>query len=369
MYSKSYKYRFYPTEEQKILLTRTFGCCRVVWNQTLTWRLKEYNEHNRSINYNQSSKFLTSLKHHSDFAWLNEVSSIPLVQTLRNQDLAFKQFFKDHKGFPRFKRKGGRQAVKFTKSAFRYVNGTLTMAKCKEPLAVIWSRKLPCHPSSITISKEPSGRYFVSCLCEVLTKRKLAVAKVVGIDLGLTHLAVLSDGEKLKRVNYTKKYKLKLSKTQRNLFKKQKGSKNREKARIKVARCSEKIKNCRADYLHKISKRIINENQIIVLETLNVKGMLKNRCLSKSIADVSWTEFTRQLEYKAKWAGRSVIKIDRWFPSSKKCSTKECDFKHEVLPLHIREWRCPQCKVVHDRDVNAAKNILTAGLAGIVCGV
>ena len=255
-------------------------------------------------------------------------------------------------------------------------NGQLFIAKSKEPLNIRWSRELSSEPSSITISKDRAGRYFVSMLCEFEPKPMPISNKAVGIDLGLTDLFITPDGKKSGNLRHTRRYEQKLAYLQRQLAKKQNGSKNRAKAKLKVARLHAKIADCRMDATHKASRTLINENQggghpLVCVETLNMKGMtegrpIKNPKLSRHIADANWGEFVRQLKYKSDWAGRTLVEIDRFFPSSKRCSC--CGFVHENLPLSIREWDCPECKTNHDRDINAAKNIKTAGLAGFVGG-
>ena len=238
----------------------------------------------------------------------------------------------------------------------------------QEPLNIRWSRRIPkgAKVTTCTVSKDPAGRYFVSLLCDDVVAAKPAVETKVGIDLGLSHFAVLSNGEKIAAPNVLRKYEKRLHMLQRRLSKKQKGSNNRAKARKKVARLYAKIADTRTDFLHKLSTRLIDENQAIAVETLSVKNMQKNRHLSKSIADASWSEFLRQLTYKATWYGRELIGINKWYPSSKRCCT--CGHIEAAMPLSKRQWTCPQCRIEHDRDINAAKNILAAGLAATVCG-
>ncbi|WP_302847838.1 RNA-guided endonuclease TnpB family protein [Azotobacter beijerinckii] len=240
------------------------------------------------------------------------------------------------------------------------------LAKCDEPLAIRWSRPLPCEPSTVTISRDSAGRYFVSCLCGFEPETLPVVPKTLGIDLGLKDLFVTSEGERFGNPRHTAKYASRLALAQRRLSRKQLGSKNRAKARRKVARIHAKISDCRADGLHKLSRRLINENQVVCAETLAVKNMICNPKLSKAIADAGWGEFVRQLEYKGGWAGRQIVQIDRWYPSSKRCSC--CGHTLERLPLDVRRWSCPECATEHDRDVNAAINIKAAGLAVLALG-
>ncbi|WP_263081107.1 transposase [Endozoicomonas sp. Mp262] len=363
---RAYKYRFYPTVEQVKLLAQTFGCVRFVYNHILRWRTDEYYKNGNSVNYNDASKQLTELKKNSEYQWLKDVSSVPIQQSLRHQQTAFKNFWEGRAKYPVFKKKHAKQSATFAASAFSMKNGQLFIAKNKESLAIKWSRELPSKPSSITISKDKAGRYFVSMLCELESKPMPISKKTVGIDLGLKDLFITSEGGKSGNPKYFKRYEHKLAHLQRQLTKKQKGSSNRAKARLKVARLHAKIADCRMDATHKASRRLINENQVICVEDLAVKNMVKNPKLAKHIADANWGEFVRQLQYKAEWADRTVSVIDRFFPSSKRCPS--CGYVHESLPLSIREWDCPECKTHWDRDIAAAINIKTVGLAGLACG-
>ncbi|RCV90705.1 RNA-guided endonuclease InsQ/TnpB family protein [Vreelandella rituensis] len=359
---RAYKYRFYPTPEQEILLARTFGCVRFVWNAVLRHRTDAFYERKEKIGYNDASAFLTQLKKQPDTAFLAEVSSVPLQQCLRHQQSAFKHFFAKRARYPRFKSKKRRQSATFASSAFVYRNGQVTLAKCKEPLNIRWSRVLPSAPSTVTVSQDRAGRYFISCLCKVETLSLGVVPKMVGIDLGLKDLFVTSDGKRVNNPRHTARHARKLARAQRQLSRKQKGSNNRAKARHTVARRHAKIADARLDHLHKLTRQIVNENQVICAESLAVKNMVKNRSLAKAISDVGWGELVRQLDYKAAWAGRQFVQIDRWYPSSKRCHG--CGFVVESLSLHVRIWDCPGCGTQGiDRDVNAARNILQAGTA------
>lgn len=366
MTKRAYKYRFYPTPEQETLLAQTFGCVRFVYNHILRWRTDEYYQNGNSINYNQASKKLTELKKNTEYPWLKDVSSVPIQQSLRHQQSAFKNFWEGRAKYPTFKKKSHKQSATFAASAFKYKEGQLFIAKSKEPLDIRWSRGLPSEPTSVTISKDRAGRYFVSMLCEFEAKPMPISKKTVGIDLGLNDLFITSEGEKSGNPRHTRRYEKKLAYLQRKLAKKQKGSSNRAKARLKVARLHAKIADCRMDATHKASSKLINENQVVVCENLAVKNMIQNPKLAKHIADANWGEFVRQLQYKAEWSGRTVVEVDRFFPSSKRCSS--CGFVHETMPLSVREWDCPECNTHHDRDINAAINIKTAGLAGLACG-
>ncbi|MEN9503739.1 MAG: hypothetical protein RI964_3024, partial [Pseudomonadota bacterium] len=318
------------------------------------------------VNYSGANAKLTEIKQLPEFAFLNDVSSVPLQQCLRNQQTAFKNFFAGRAKYPTFKSKKHRQAVEFTYRAFTFKHGELKLAKCDKPLNIKWSRQLPSDPTTITVFRDHAGRYFVSCLCEFEPTLLPVTDKKVGIDVGIKDLFVTSNGFKSGNPRHTAKYAAKLAKYQRRLAKKKLGSKNRLKAKVKVARIHAKIADCRSDNLHKLSRKLINENQVICVENLAVKNLIKNPKLAKHIADASWGEFTRQLEYKSAWAGRTYVEIDRFFPSSKRCSA--CGFVKDKLPLDVRSWECPECGTIHDRDINAAVNILAAGLAVLAFG-
>ncbi|MDF9778975.1 RNA-guided endonuclease TnpB family protein [Pseudomonas baetica] len=366
MTKRAYKYRFYPTEVQQELLAKTFGCVRFVYNKILDFRSKAYSERQEKIGYSGASAHLTQLKRTEELAWLHEVSCVPLQQCLRHQQTAFKNFFEGRASYPAFKCKHHRQAAEFTRSSFNYRDGQLYLAKSKEPLAVRWSRGLPCQPSTITVSKDWAGRYFVSCLCEFVPEALPASSNTIGIDLGLKDLFVTSDGHRIGNPRHTAKYAARLAKAQRNLSRKKLGSANRAKARLKVARIHAKISDCRMDHLHQVSRRLVNENQVICAETLRVKNMIRNRRLSKTIADAGWGELTRQVGYKAAWGRRCFVQIDQWYPSSKLCSC--CGYVMPSMALHVRSWTCPGCGTQHDRDENAAINIKAAGQAVLALG-
>lgn len=363
---RAYKYRFYPTPEQIELLAQTFGCVRFVYNSILRWRTDAYYERQEKIGYPQADKRLTALKAMPEYAFLRDVSAVPLQQAIRHQQDAFKNFFSGRAAYPAFKSKRHKQAATFMNTAFKYRDGKLYMAKSKAPLDMRWSRSLPSAPSSITITKDTAGRYFVSCLCEFEPVSLPITASTVGIDVGLKDLFVTDTGFKSGNPRHTAKYAARLALFQRRLSKKVKGSKNRAKARLKVARLHAKIADCRLDALHKATRKLINENQVVCVESLKVKNMIRNPSLSKAIADASWGEFTRQLQYKGEWAGRSVVAIDQFFPSSKRCSC--CGFTMQKMPLDVRKWHCPECGTDHDRDINAAINIKAAGLAVLAHG-
>lgn len=360
---RAYRFRFNPTPEQAIVLTRTFGCARFAYNHMLRYRTDAWYKEQKRVGYHETSALLTELKKTPEHAWLNEVSSVPVQQALRHLNTAFTNFFAKRAKYPAFKSKYDKQSAEYTTSAFKWDGKSLKLAKMAEPLNIRWSRTLPkaAKVTTVTVSKDAAGRYFVSLLCDDAASTKPAVPGKVGIDLGLSHFAILSTGEKIAAPNAFRKNEARLARLQRRLAKKQKGSNNRAKAKLKVARLHARITDTRRDFLHKLSTRLVNENQVIAIETLAVSNMQKNHCLAKSISDAGWSEFVRQLEYKAQWAGRTLIGIDRWYPSSKRCST--CGHTQGSMPLSVRTWTCPQCGTHHDRDVNAARNILAAGLA------
>ncbi|WP_299230867.1 RNA-guided endonuclease TnpB family protein [uncultured Halomonas sp.] len=366
MTKRAYKERLYPTPEQAVLLTHSFGCVRFVWNNTLAYRSEAYQQRGESISHSTAEKRLVALK--AEYPWLKDVSSVILQQALRDQKAAFDNFFnpKLKARYPRFKRKDGRQSIRLTKAAFRYRDGEITIAKTTTPLPIRWSRPLPSAPSSVTISRDRAGRYFISCLCEFTPDVLPVTPKMTGIDLGLTDLFITSEGMKSGNPRHLKRHEAKLAYLQRRLAKKQKGSRNRNKLRQKVARLHAKIADCRRDAIHKATRTLVNENQVLCVESLNITGMLKNHSLAKAISDAGWGEFVGQLEYKAEWAGRQVVKVSQWLPSSKMCHG--CGHKVEKLPLSRRHWHCDGCGRAIDRDINAARNIRTAGLAGLACG-
>ena len=360
---RAYRFRFYPSPEQEVTLARTFGCARFAYNHMLRLRTDAWFKEQKRVGYHETSAALTLLKKQPEFAWLNEVSSVPVQQALRHLQTAFSNFFAKRTQYPAFRSKHDRQSAEYTTSAFKWDGKALKLAKMDAPLAIRFSRTLPrgAKPTTVTASRDSAGRYFVSMLCDDVVAAKPEVAGKVGIDLGLTHFAILSTGEKIAAPNTFRKNETKLARLQRRLAKKQQGSRNRAKAKLKVARLHARTADTRRDFLHKLSTRLVNENQVIAVESLSVANMQKNRCLAKSIGDAGWSEFVRQLEYKSLWYGRTLVGIDRWYPSSKRCS--ECGHTVARMPLKVRQWTCPECGSIHDRDVNAARNVLAAGLA------
>jgi putative transposase len=360
-----YQYKIYPTDQQKRLMSQLFGCCRVVFNDALAYCQEQYRAGNKKPSSGELSKRLTELKKTEEKQWLTEVSSVPLQQSLRDLEQAYSNFFKSckvpRKGkkvkLPKFKKRKSKQSARFTDNGFKLYRNSdyIYIAKIGD-IKVIWSRELPAIPSSITLIKDSADRYFVSFVVEFDPQQLPKNGQSVGIDLGITDFATLSNGEKVKSPKPLKKQLKRLRKLQRNLSRKQKGSKRREVARKKLAKLHAKISDTRNDFLHKLSTKIIRENQTIVLEDLNVSGMIKNRKLSRAISDLGWRSFRTMLEAKSVMYGRDFRVIDRWIPTSQTCSC--CGFRGGKKELNIREWTCLNCGESHDRDVNAAVNIL-----------
>ncbi len=366
---KAYRYRFYPTTEQESLLRQTIGCVRLVFNRALAERTEAWYQRQERVGYPETSTMLTQWKKHEDLQFLNDVSCVPLQQGLRHLQTAFANFFAGRTKYANFKKKRNGGSAEFTKSAFRWKDGQVYLAKCSQPLLIRWSRQLPkdCEPTTITVKLDPSERWFISLRINDPTNQTMEpIDSAVGLDVGISSLVTLSTGEKIANPKAFSKHYQKLRRVQKSLSRKQKGSRNRDKARLKVARIQAKITDSRKDHLHKLTTRLVRENQTIVVEDLAVKNMIKNRKLARAISDAAWGEFVRQMEYKAKWYGRDLVKIDRWFPSSKRCGN--CGHIVEKLPLNVREWDCPNCRTHHDRDINAAKNILAVGHTVTVCG-
>lgn len=390
MVQRAYRYRFTPTSEQENLLRRTLGCVRLVYNKALAARREAWEERQESVNYGQTSALLTDWKKQEDLQFLNEVSCVPLQQTLRHLQTAFGNFFKKRAKYPRFNKKRSGGSAEFTRSAFKWsqpragvppVEGTgvkdgqVWLVKCTQPLNIIWSRLMPtgCEPSTITVRLNAAGRWFVSLLVEDYTMQPLpTVDKQIGLDAGITSLVTTSDDEKIANPKHFERLRRKLRQVQKALARRPNKSNNREKARREVAKVQARIADARKDFLHQLTTRLVRENQTIAVEDLAVANMVKNRSLAGSISDAGWGELVRQLEYKCQWYGRTLMKIDRWFPSSKRCGS--CGYTLDKLPLSVRQWDCPGCNTTHDRDLNAAQNILAAGLAVVsgntdeVCG-
>jgi putative transposase len=353
------------------MLVRLFGCIRVAWNRTLAWRHARWHGERVSTGFVQANAYLTAMKGDPDFEWLNEVSSVPLQQVLRHQQKAFAAFFEKRARYPRYKSRTGRQSAEFTRSGFRWRDGRLFLAKMAAPLKLVWSwpdiDPASIDPVTVTVSRDPCGRWYVSFAVDVPDPGQLpATGRTVGVDLGIKDFAVTSDGERIPNPHKLARRQRALARYQRRLASCQRGSANRAKAKAKVARAHRKVRASRADFLHKASTNLVRDHDVIVLEDLAVRNMVRNRSLAKAISDCGWGEFRRMVEYKAARYGRHVIVIDRWYPSSKTCSA--CGHLLASLSLTTRHWTCPSCGTRHDRDINAAKNILAAGLAVTACG-
>jgi putative transposase len=356
---RTYKFELQPTREQKVLLDKHFGCVRYVYNHFLNERKEQYQENNKSDNYYKQAATLTELKKKEETVWLKEVNSQSLQFALRCLDTAYLNFFRGKAMFPRFKSKKNKNT--FTVPQFTALEeNKLYVPKFKEGIKINIHREVKGEIGKCTFSKTPTGKYFVSILSEEQYQPKEKTGAVCGIDLGLKDFAITSDGIKFKNNKHTKQYEKKLAKAQKHLSRKTKGSASFEKQRRKTALIHEKITNSRMDNLHKISHKLVSDYDIIALEDLNVKGMVKNHKLAKHISDASWGTFVRLLEYKADWNDKQIVKINRWYPSSKTCH--KCGWIKQDLTLSIREWICPSCGTHHDRDINAAKNILKEGL-------
>ena len=370
---KAYKFRIYPTEEQEIFFAKTFGCVRKVYNLMLNDRKKAYEEVK-----NDSSKkmtFPTPAKYKKEFPFLKEVDSLALANAQLHLDKAYKNFFRDKSvGFPRFKSKKNPVQSYTTnnqKGTVALIDSKfIKVPKLKSLVRIKLHRQPKGMIKSATISRHSSGKYYISLLCKEEISELPKTNSAIGIDLGITDFAILSDGQKIDNNKFTSKMEKKLKREQRKLSRraliaKKKGinlfeAKNYQKQKRKVARLHEKVMNQRTDFLNKLSTEIIKNHDIICIEDLNVKGMLRNHKLARSISDVSWSSFVAKLQYKADWYGREIIKVNQWFPSSQICS--ECGHKDGKKPLDIREWTCPICHTHHDRDINASINILIEGL-------
>ena len=365
---KAFKFRLLPTDDQKVLLSKHFGCSRFVYNYFLKEKQKHYLDNKKTINYNTCSKLLTNLKKQEEYIWLKEVNSQSIQTSLKNLELAYQSFFRKKSGFPNFKKRANNNSFHCPQRNKILSNNRIQIMKFKEGIKFIKHRDIKGELHSVTVSRTPTGKYYVSMLCEIpnpIAHQK--TGKSVGVDLGLKDFLVLSDGNKYPNLRFLNNHQKELRKYQKHFSRKQKGSKRQEKARIKVARIHEKITNSRENMHHQVSSRLIKKYDLIALEDLNVKGMVKNHCLAQAISDVSWSGFVSKLKYKAQWYGKEIIVIDRFYPSSKTCSV--CDHIKESLNLSERSWVCPECNTEHDRDINASKNILRRGLATKSSGI
>lgn len=354
----TYKFRIYPNDEQQQKLAKCFGCQRFIYNYFLNKRNEIY-QNNETSTYNKDAAELTQLKKQDEYIWLKEGLSQSLQRTLRNLDTAFNSFFAKRSKFPKFKSRRHKQSFCIPQNS-KVEDNKLYIPKFKEGIKIKQHRVMEGEIINSTISKKPCGHYYVTITVERNIEKYKPNNKSVGVDLGIKELAILSDGTRYKNIKPYRTLEKRLARLQRKHSKKVKGSANRNKARVKVARLHEKITNIRNNHLHQITSKIVSENQTICLEDLNVKGMLKNRKLAKSVADVSFCEFVRQIVYKSGWYGRTAILIDRWYPSSKTCH--HCHFVNQDLTLADRDWTCPRCEKHLDRDLNAAKNIEREGL-------
>lgn len=373
---KSIKIRLYLNPVQKEFISKQLGCCRFIYNKLLDYKKTQYEQNKQSVSLSQLGKYLTDLKKQKEYLFLNEVYARCLNQTMMDLIKAYDNFFKQHNGYPKFKsKKDTKQSCRFPINVFNRPNyicnkikgNRITLIKQLKNILFKCSRKDEIYLNknqkyihSVTLTKTSTNKYYLSILIDYNINQKDKLDTVIGLDLGIKDFIVDSNGNRYENKHFYKNQENKLKKLNKQLSKKQKGSNNRNKLRIKLSKVHEKIKNQRLNYLHQITSKIVSENQIICIEDLNVKGMMQNHKLAKSIQELSLYEFRRQLEYKCRWHGRQLIIIDRFYPSSKTCHN--CGYIYKDLKLCDREWICPHCKSLIDRDYNAAQNILTEGL-------
>jgi putative transposase len=357
---KSFKYRIYPTDDQKLFLAKQFGATRFVYNYFLANRKNEYLNGNKHTNFNSDCLLLTKLKKTDGYEWMYDINSQTLQSAIRNLEVAYEGFFKKRTKFPKFHKKSNKQTIKIPQ-LFKIKNKKLFIPKLKKSgIKINIHQDLPLKPICCFISKTSSGKYYVSFLCDLIITQLPKLNKNIGIDLGIKSLLITSEHEIIKNPKFYRKEEKKIKFKQKQLSKKKRGSNNQRRQRLELAKINEYVGNCRKDYLHKTTKKLIDENQVIITESLKVANMMKNHKLAKSIQDANWRELIRQLEYKAKWYGRIFYQINTFFPSSKTCNN--CQFVVDTLPLQIRKWDCPNCHIHLDRDLNAAKNIRDKGL-------
>lgn len=370
---KSIKIRIYPNTVQKEFISKQLGCCRLIYNKLLDYKKTLYEQNKQSVSLSQLGKYLTNLKKQKEYLFLNDVYTMCLQQSIQDLIKAYDNFFKLHKGYPKFKyKKESKQTCRFTNILFKFkkkkINGNrITLIKQLSNILFKCSRKDEIYLNhnekyihSVTLTKTSTEKYYLSILIDYNIIQKEKLDTVIGLDLGIKDFIVDSNGNRYENKHFYKNQEKKLKKINKQLFKKQKESNNRNKIRIKLAKVHEKIRNQRLNYLHQITSKLVNENQIICIEDLNVKGMMSNHKLAKDIQDLSLYEFRRQLEYKCQWYERQLVIIDRFYPSSKTCHN--CGYIYKDLRLSEREWICPHCKSLIYRDYNAAQNILDEGL-------
>ncbi len=361
---KAFKYRIYPTSEQSVLLAKSFGCARWFYNYALNLTSETYKQTGKGLSRNEIINLLPSLK--KEYDWLTEAPSQVLQQAALNLSSAFLNFFECQAKYPNFKKKQNRQSIRFPQGC-KLRDDILKLPKIGDVHCQV-SRQPEGTLKSVTVSVNPSAEYFAACLYDdgKDLPEKSSEGKAIGIDVGLNHYAITSDGAKHGNPKYYRKYEKKLAKRQKQLSRKHKGSNNRSKARVKVAKVHAKIVRCREDFLHKLSRKLVDENQVIVVENLAVRNMVKNHTLAKSISDAGWGQFCTMLKYKSEWFGKIYIEVDRFYPSSKTCNN--CLNRLDSLSLYMRNWQCLKCGENHDRDVNAAKNIRDEGLRILAVG-
>ena len=363
--TRGYKYRIYPNATQRSLLERIFGCCRFVHNHFLALRRDEWKANQHSVTYKDTSRLLTEMKRREETSWLKEADSMALQEALRNLDAAFQNFFQKRARYPRFHSKHAHQQSYRTrnqKGGIRFVGNRLKLPKVGL-VRIRKSRDFDGRILHATVSRTASGKYFVSICIEEDASFAPCGKGSIGIDVGLKAFCTMSDGTEAKNPKYLPTYQKKLARAQRRLSRTMPRSKNHEKQRIRVARIHEHIRNMRRDTLQKLTTQLLNENQVIAVEHLKIRNMLRNHRLARALSDASWSEFFRELGYKAAWRGAVIYKVDTFYPSSQTCSV--CGYQNPLVKnLAVREWTCPKCGAHHDRDVNAAKNILAKALEG-----
>ena len=363
--NKAFKFRIYPNDQQKQFLAQSFGCARVVYNRFLRQRIDYYAETGKGLTYHNNALALTQLKKQPEFEWLNNISAQSLQQALRNLNVAYNNFFNKKAKFPNFKKKSNKQSFNVPQD-FAVHDNVVDIPKCKG-IKIKLHRTIEGTTKSITISRTPSGRYFASVLCELEIPEPVITGNEIGIDYGIKAFITTSDGKSIESPKFLRKAEKRLKQLSKSFSKKvslkQPSAKNRYKAQKRLARQHEKVSNQLQDFLHKTSRQLVSDNQAIYIESLAIRNMIQNHCLAKSISDSGWNMFVNMLKYKGSWHGCRIIEIDRWFPSSKRCHV--CGYINDNLTLSDRSWLCPECNTNHDRDVNAAINILTFGRAGI----